>query len=360
MSKQLSVLLTGVGGGGVGESCMQALRLAETEYRIIATDTSPTSKGIYEADKGYLVPPATDLGYLDRISEICKIENVRAVIPGSEIELYKFADHCKAFETSSGAQLLVNPKRVIDICADKWATHSFLKKHGFAAPKSWLLTGEPSKCLSEVVYPVIIKPVRGAGGSRHSYIAQNEKELSFFISYLQQYGITPLVQEYVGNMDEEYTVGVLIDQGEVLSSFALRRYLKGALSTRFSAKDNKSSAIIGVSTGISQGEVREFPEIRKKCEEIALKLGTNGPLNIQCRLHENELSVFEINPRFSGTTSIRALAGLNEPDILIRKKVLNEKITAPAYKYGVVVRGLENKFISFDLAEKTQKNGMVS
>lgn len=359
MSESISVLLTGAGGGGVGESCMQALRLADTQYRIIATDTSPTSKGIYEADKGYLVPSAADPGYLDRISEICKIEKVRAVIPGSEVELYKFVDHCESFESSSGAKLLVNPKRVIEICADKWATYDFLKKHGFAAPKSWLLTGEPSKCLSEVVYPVIIKPVRGAGGSKHSYIAQNEKELSFFISYLRQYGITPLVQEYVGTMDEEYTVGVLIDEGEVLSSFALRRHLKGALSTRFSAKDNKSSAIIGVSTGISQGEVREFPEIRKKCEEIALKLGANGPLNIQCRVQEDEVSVFEINPRFSGTTSIRALAGLNEPDLLIRKKVLKEEVMAPAYNYGVVVRGLENKFISFDLVEKTQKEGRV-
>ena len=34
--------------------------------------------------------------------------------------------------------------------------------------------------------------------------------------------------------------------------------------------------------------------------------------------------MFEINPRFSGTTSLRAMVGYNEPDVLIRHHVLGE------------------------------------
>lgn len=39
--------------------------------------------------------------------------------------------------------------------------------------------------------------------------------------------------------------------------------------------------------------------------------------------------VFEINPRFSGTIFIRALAGYDEPDVLIRHEVLGEYIKLP-------------------------------
>jgi carbamoyl-phosphate synthase large subunit len=55
--------------------------------------------------------------------------------------------------------------------------------------------------------------------------------------------------------------------------------------------------------------------------------------------------VFEINPRFSGTTLLRALAGFNEPDLLIRKHLLGEPVRARFdHAFGTVVRGLSEVF----------------
>jgi carbamoyl-phosphate synthase large subunit len=56
---------------------------------------------------------------------------------------------------------------------------------------------------------------------------------------------------------------------------------------------------------------------------------------------------FEINPRFSGTTSLRALAGYNEPDVLVRRDVLGEKIE-PYFSYQdvLILRGLKENVIS--------------
>jgi len=56
------------------------------------------------------------------------------------------------------------------------------------------------------------------------------------------------------------------------------------------------------------------------------------------------LYVFEINPRFSGTTSLRAIAGFNEPDVLIRKYLLKEKVDKINYEEGHILRGLDEKF----------------
>ncbi len=76
-----------------------------------------------------------------------------------------------------------------------------------------------------------------------------------------------------------------------------------------------------------------------------MELDSRGPLNIQCRWCNEELVIFEINPRFSGTTLLRALAGFNEPDLLIRYHVLGEEIERRFdYAYGTVVRGLSEAF----------------
>ena len=44
-----------------------------------------------------------------------------------------------------------------------------------------------------------------------------------------------------------------------------------------------------------------------------------GATNFQLKLTKKGPVIFEINPRFSGTTHIRSLFGLNEIDIILNK-----------------------------------------
>jgi carbamoyl-phosphate synthase large subunit len=154
------------------------------------------------------------------------------------------------------------------------------------------------------------------------------------------------VQEYVGTPFEEYTVGVLHDMdGNLINSIAVRRLLSGQLNIRTRVANRTGRADLGealvISSGISQGYVARFPEVTVQCERIAAALGARGAINIQCRLVDGKVKVFEINPRFSGTTSLRAMMGYNEPDVLIRRHVLGESIGKHfAYEEGLVLRGL--------------------
>ena len=96
-----------------------------------------------------------------------------------------------------------------------------------------------------------------------------------------------------------------------------------------------------ISSGISEGYVDKYPEVTKVCEEISEKIGAKAAINIQCRLYKGKVYVFEINPRYSGTTSIRAMTGYNEPEIMIKKYILNEKVEKDfKYKSGYIARGL--------------------
>jgi carbamoyl-phosphate synthase large subunit len=71
-----------------------------------------------------------------------------------------------------------------------------------------------------------------------------------------------------------------------------------------------------------------------------------GPANIQCRLVGDEVKVFEVHPRFSGTTSIRAMVGFNEPDILIRNYLFNESFDRLNYQTNVAaIRAFQNLIV---------------
>jgi carbamoyl-phosphate synthase large subunit len=161
-----------------------------------------------------------------------------------------------------------------------------------------------------------------------------------------------MVQEYVGTADEEYTVGVLSDlNGNFINSIAVKRLMSGQLNIRSSVTNRSTRQDLGkklvISSGVSQGHVGKFPIVTSQCEDIARQLGSTGPLNIQCRLVKGEVKVFEINPRFSGTTSLRAMVGFNEPDLLIRKHLFNEEIE-PSFRFdsGLIIRSLQENRVN--------------
>lgn len=350
-----NVLVTGVGGGGVGEQIIFALRVAETPYRIIGTDMDPHSMGLHSVDKGYMVPRSSDESYVGRLLEICEHEKVKAIIPGSEVELIKISENREVFKDNDVVPL-INLESVISRCLNKWETYLFLKEAGFKVPISYNLASIRPLNIGvgiwddETDYPVIVKPYLGTGGSRFVFVAQNEKELNFFVRYLLRNDCEPMIQDYVGSAENEFTVGVLTSfEGDLLGSIALKRRLSGRLSTLYTIKNYRdASKPIHVSTGISQGMIDDFPEIRKNAERAALKLGSRGPINIQCRVVDGESFIFEINPRFSGTESLRALAGYNAPDTLIRKHVLGEEITGMSFRKGWAARGLANHFTDLE------------
>lgn len=89
-----------------------------------------------------------------------------------------------------------------------------------------------------------------------------------------------------------------------------------------------------------------------------MSINSKGPLNIQCRMVDNELYVFEINPRFSGTSPFRTLFGFNEADILVTK--MNEgksSFDKSKVKIGCFgVRGFQEKVYRNEVKSMIIKN----
>lgn len=346
-SDTINVIITGVSGGSIGNEVMKALRLAETSYHIIGIDMKPASFGLYQADESYVVPAASDPEYIDVLLELCKKKDARVLVPGSEPEMKVISENRQLF-TESGTLILINSDYVIELCTDKWKTINFLTANGFNSPESVLLKNEDD-CAKIEKMPVVIKPSTGSGGSNFVFIAQDIEESQFFTRYILKAGMLPIAQEYLGSSDEEYTVGVLTTlDGELVSSLAVHRRIMSGLSNRMKIKGRVgkyAGQTLAISSGISQGSIEDLPEIRLECERLAVAIGSKGPLNIQLRVDDGEIYIFEINPRFSGTTVFRAMAGYNEPDILIRHHLFNESVSPVSHEYGEVVRGLVERFI---------------
>lgn len=343
----IPILLTAIGGGGHGEQILKALRLAEAgRYKLFGADANKHCPQFGLVEDAYVIPMARDPEYLDILLELCKKLGARALFHGCEPELEIFSRERERIE-KAGIFLPVNPLPVIETCMNKIQTAHFLQSKGFDVPQFVAITDMDA--LHQVdFFPAVLKPAVGSGGSANCYIVQDRFELEALavLLHLDESHQSFIVQEYVGTPDEEYTVGILHDMnGAFINSIALRRLLSSQISIKLSVPNRTSRKDLGqnlvISSGVSQGYVDRFPEVTEVCEDVALALGACGPLNIQCRVVNGKVWVFEINPRFSGTTSIRAMMGFNEPEILLRRHVLDESIQ-PRFSYdsGWVLRSL--------------------
>lgn len=316
MSGTISVLVTGVGGRSVGHQVLHALSLAKTKYRLVATDIENFSFGLYLADAAYLVPRADAPEYIPAIQELVRQEQVQVILPGTEPEVRSLVSALPSFENLK-CTVIGSSLDVVHLCSNKLRLYQWLQTNEFLVPrtadaKNWRVLAK------EGGFPLVGKPTEESGGSRGVAILMNEAEVEGYVADHKN-SREVLLQEYVESPEEEYTVGVLISRfGELIDSIVMHRRLLG-LSLGTQRRWNGKT--YSLSTGYSQGNIVKYPHLQEVCERLALKIGIRGPANIQCRISPRGIMILEVHPRFSGTTSIRAEVGFNEPDTLIRNFV---------------------------------------
>lgn len=278
-----SILVTGV-GGGVGQSILKALQ--NTPYQVVGVDSDPLAAGLYAAPTAYRGREARDAGFIDRLLEICRAETCALVLPGLDVELIPLAEHRERFR-AEGIVPVVSSPQVVGICDDKLATHAFLQRHGFAAPRTCRLQD-----VAEIDFPIVLKPQRGGARSRRTYVAHTAEDFD-----LCRRLVAPdncVVQEYLSG--DEYTCGTIGFEGRCLGAIVMRRVLRDGDTYKAFVERN--------------------PVIESAVRDVVAALQPFGACNVQLRLHGGRPHVFEINARCSGTTAARALAGFNEPKLI--------------------------------------------
>lgn len=345
----IRAIVTATGCAGVGEQLLKALRLSSLPFRRIACDCTPHSTGCTLADDFLVIPRATHPHYAEQLLDICRAKHGDALFIGSEAELLAVGPHREEF-AREGIFLPLQPEDVLRICLDKARLYEKLNALGISTP--WYRRiRSPEDFADMPSFPLVFKPAKQSGGSADVYIVRQQNELRFFSAYLLERHGEFVAQEYVGTPDDEFTIGILQDMdGELMGSIALHRDLSSSFSRRLKAANTTERRELGeqlvISSGISQGVLGGFPHVCSPGIAIATALGGRGPMNIQCRFSQGKLCLFEINPRFSGTTSLRALGGWNEPEMLVRRHILGERTVPQPFTQTVRIgRRLEEIII---------------
>lgn len=331
----IKVLIAGIGGASLGTEICKCLNLAG-KYEVHGCDISSTAYGLY--DTGFVATYRVGKeDYVTEVLNLCNKQGIQWLIPGGEQPTVllgaasaRFAEH--------GIRVLTNDTATVGLFSDKKATFEKLAACGVTIPKTCEITGEAD--LVFVGLPCIVKPATGSGGSASVFFAVSIEEALLYADFIRRNGSIPIAQEYVSDAEGEFTIGVLsLPDGTVAGSIALQRVLDAKLSVAYRGRGGV------VSSGYSQGRIAAFPELRAQAERIAALIGSRGPINIQGRVRDGVLMPFEINPRFSASSFLRAKAGFNEIDVFLTHLITGEKPSAPDIRAGLYLRSLTETFV---------------
>jgi carbamoyl-phosphate synthase large subunit len=335
MKSAVRVMIAGIGGASLGTEIYKCLRLSGG-YDIYGCDISATAYGLYEPGFAETYRVCLE-DYEQAVIAACRASGATWLIPGGEQPAIRLAQVSDSL-TEAGIRLVANDPAVVGLFADKKSTFERLAQLGFPIPSTIALT-EPS-AVEHVGLPCIVKPATGSGGSTAVFFATTVDEAMIYAEFIRRSGHVPIAQEYVGLDEGEFTVGVLsLPDGRIAGSIALRRALDAKLSVAYRGRGGL------VSSGYSQGYIGEFPGICDQAERIAAAIGSRGPINIQGRVRDGVLLPFEINPRFSASTYLRALAGFNEVDTMLRFLIAGEMPAPISVRPGWYLRSLTETYL---------------
>lgn len=329
------VLIAGIGGASLGTEILKSLELAGGR-KVYGCDISRTAYGLYEPAfvKTYLISREN---YVDQVVACCRDAGADFLVPGGEQPMVLLGAEAERFE-AEGVRVLMNSPEVIRVCSDKASTFQVLQGLGVPVPRTAAIADDFDP--ETVGLPCIVKPAKDSGGSLGVFFAPSAEEVRVYADYIRRMGRTPIAQEYVDDSEGEFTIGVLsMPDGRTVGSIALRRVFDSKLSVSYRGRGGL------ISSGYSQGYIDDFPELRQQAERIAQALGSTGPINVQGRVRDGVLMPFEINPRFSASTHLRALAGFNEIDMLIRYHVTGQLPQSPPIRSGWYLRSLNERFV---------------
>lgn len=274
-----TLLVTAI-GGDVGHSVLKCL--TKGKDKLIGTDIVQYPVGLDLVEEFFTSLPADNIAYIPQLLENCRKYRITHLIPISEPEIEMISNNMELFENEN-IKIVINNKEIIQYCLDKYLTSKRLRNVGLDVPDYFKEEDFAPK--DGIRY--IVK-LRKSCGSKLLEIITTKEELEQISLNTSE----PLIiQEFIDEPDNEYTVGVFCNGNEV-RVITFKRKLQGGY-TKFVELINDDS-------------------IKRDAIIAAKEFGLVGSFNIQLRKCNGKNYIFEINPRLSGTVHFRHLLGFKD------------------------------------------------
>ena len=280
--------------------------------KVIATDCSDMAPALYEADVHYIVPRMTDENYLDCIYDICKKEQVCAVLSLIDPELSLLAEHRQEFE-ALGVKVIGSSYELCELSLDKYEMYLWLKERGYSCAKSYMDKAAFCADLEKgaISFPVFVKPARGSAS-----IAISKADDMQMLDFLFDRGEGMMIQEFMNGQEIGADAYIDMVSGEVVSIFTKKKVKMRAGETdkALSFKDEKL-----------------FDLLKKFITEA----GFSGQIDIDVFDVGGVYYISEVNPRFGGGYPHAYESGANHMELIIN----NLKGQANENRIGVYREG---------------------
>ena len=264
--------------------CVWTLR--ELGYDVVIVNNNPeTVSTDYDTANRLYFEPLTP----EDVKNILDVENPVGVVVAfggqTAIKLTQYLDRL-------GVPILGTSAESIDVAEDRARFDALLETFGIYRPR-----GEGVNTLAEAVsaaadlgYPVLLRPSYVIGGQNMT-IAHTEDDVIRYMTTILSGGIENpvLVDKYMPGVELE--VDVISDGENVLIPGIMEHIERAGIHSG-------DSIAVYPPYNLSDRFLKKICDVSEK---LALALGTQGLVNIQYLIYENELYVIEVNPRASRT-----------------------------------------------------------
>lgn len=262
--------------------------------KVVATDMSNLAPAVYEADRFYQVPRMTKPGYIQVIFDICRKEQINAVLSLIDPELSLLAQHQKEF-ADIGVTVIGSSHELCERSLDKMEMYRWLKERDYLCAKSYDNKETFYQDVKQgiISYPVFVKPVRGSASIAISKVEDKET-----VDLLFAHTDNLMIQEYLKGQEIGADVYIDMITGEVVSIFTKKKLVMRAGETdkAVSFKDQKLFALI---------------------EKFVTESGYRGQIDIDIFENDGEYFISEVNPRFGGGYPHAYECGCNHMKLIV-------------------------------------------
>lgn len=309
-----TILVSGA-SGIVGYGVLRSLKRSGKKLKLIGTSIYDDSVAPGFCDIFELAPPTNVAAYIEWLLNTIRKHQVDLIIPGIEIDMYKWVDHVPEIAIN-GTIALLNNVDLIHLCKDKWAFYENLREAGMSCAIESSLSLEFDTLNCKFGLPFLLKPRCGFGSQGIVKVDSADT----FLRHQKDIGPILMTQPLVGNDEEEFTISAFCDgTGSFYASMTLKRKL---------SRDGFTEKAEVVSTDEFIGTI----------SDLCNRFRPIGPTNFQFRKCKDGVKLLEINPRISSSTSIRSAFGYNESAMAVDFYLEHRKPIQPEIKRGRAVR----------------------
>src|SRR5699024_4624411 len=258
------------------------------------------------------LPNKTDENsYINKLKKTIKEHSIDVLMPMEDETVELIISNKELFEDT---HTLLPDYDTFMIARDKGKTVKKAIKHGLSSPKTYFMENirDLELSISEIEFPVIIKPRLSSGSRGLAYVENEDQLLSKYRDIHKDHPL-PIIQQYVTGNYEKIQVLVIFDTNHELKGVCTYQGIR-----EFPIDGGP----------VTLWKTVSLPELENKTIKFMKQINWTGFAEVEFIVDHKtgEYFLMEINPRFSANIALAVQLGIEFP-IIYTKLALQERVS---------------------------------